>query len=143
MKKYISISLLLTIVLFACNDNEIVEVDESTIIGEWKLTETSFSIGGPEQITNDIENGVVFVFSEDNNFTSTRFEECSTGEYAFNIEENELILNYNCSDFSSSFENENGEIIYGVRFNNSNEFSLSPRTGAICTEGCSSIYTRQ
>ena len=143
MKAYLNIVVLLLSVLIACDDNEIIDVSQEMILDGWKLTETSFSDGGPNQITIDVEDGFEFVFLEDNSFTSTQYEECSTGEYTFNIEENKLFLNYNCSGFPSGSMNENGEIIYNINFINNNQFSLAQITGAICIEGCSSKFTRQ
>lgn len=148
MKKYLKISLLLLFVCVACNDsNENKEVfddiiSKETIFGKWKLTETSFSIGGPEQITRDVEDGTEYVFFEDGSFTSTRYDECSRGEYRINLEENELIVKYTCTDFTPNIVDENGEFVYYIGFKDSNSFTLSPRT-VICTEGCSSLYTRQ
>lgn len=143
MKKYLNIVVVLLLALIACDDNEILDINQEIIFGEWKLTETSFSVGGSDQITRDVEDGFEFVFLEDNSFTSTQYEECSAGEYTFNLEENKLFLNYNCSSFSSNSMNENGEIIYSINFNNNNQFSIARITGAICAEGCSSKFTRE
>lgn len=57
---------LLMITLFGCNENENegekeLVVDESQIIGSWKLVEASISAGGPQYL-QEVENGEVFEF---------------------------------------------------------------------------------
>ncbi len=131
---------LITILLFciACDKSmdEPISADESLIIGKWKQTEAYISSGGP-QYWVDSENGEEIEFFEDGIFSSNRFTECSIG--SFLIEENKLILEYNCNEFNTGLENEEGFITYKLEFY-SDYFILTPTSGPICIEGCSYKY---
>lgn len=133
--KYYLISTLLF--FMACDKtNEPINVDEYLIAGLWQKTEAYISAGGP-QYWIDVENGEEIEFFENGTFISDRFDECNTGNYS--IEDNELFLEYNCIGFNTDFENEEGFITYQLEFY-SDYFILTPTSGPICTEGCSSKY---
>lgn len=107
--------------------------DESVIVGKWKNTEAFISAGGP-QYWVDVENGEYIEFFENGTFSSNRFTECIIGK--FSIEENKLLLEYNCNGFNAESENEEGFITYKLEFY-SDYFILTPTSGPICIEGCS------
>lgn len=133
--KYYLISTLLFFI--ACDKtNEPINVDEYLIAGLWQKTEAYISSGGPQYWIN-VENGEEIEFFENGTFISDRFSECNTGN--FSIEENELFLKYNCIGFNTDIENEKGFITYQLEFY-SDYFILTPTSGPICIEGCSSKY---
>ncbi|ALJ03719.1 hypothetical protein APS56_00495 [Pseudalgibacter alginicilyticus] len=125
-------------IFFACDENmdELIIANETLIAGTWELTEAHISAGGP-QYWIDIENGEEIEFFENGTFTSNRYLECTQG--SFSIDENNLSLKYECDDFSSDSENEDGFITYNLKFY-SHYFILTRTSGAICIEGCSSKY---
>lgn len=126
----------------SCSNSDTTILSENeTIIGKWKLTESSISIGGP-QIKTPVENGAEFIFIDNENFSSTLFSECNKGKYAIDNNLNELILKYDCETFTSIAQNKNREIIYFYSMK-SNYFILSPKSNPICIEGCSYKYERQ
>ncbi|MFI1773795.1 hypothetical protein [Thalassobellus citreus] len=136
--KYYVLPILL--ILIACdNTDEPISVDKYLIAGKWKKTNAYISAGGP-QYWIDVENGEEIEFFENGTFSSNRYNECSIG--AFSIEENKLLLKYNCVEFSTGNENKEGFITYKLDFF-SNYFILTPTSGPICTEGCSSKYQKK
>ena len=134
-KYYIITTLIFFIACDKTTDEPII-ADESLIIGKWKETEAYISAGGP-QYWVDVENGEEIEFFENGTFSSDRFTECITGN--FSIEQNELLLKYNCSGFNTELENEEGFITYKLEFY-SDYFVLTPTSGPICIEGCSYKY---
>lgn len=113
--------------------------ENSDLNGKWKLSEAYISAGGP-QYWVDVENGEEIEFFESGTFNSDRFNECTTG--SFSIEQNELLLEYSCSEFNPISENENGFITYKLEIH-SNYFVLTPTSGPICIEGCSYKYQKK
>ena len=136
--KYYLIATLLFCI--ACDEtmDEPITADESLIVGKWKQTEAYISAGGP-QYWVDVENGEEIEFFKNGTFSSDRFIECSVGN--FSIEENKLLLEYNCMGFSTQSENEEGFITYELEFH-MNYFILTPTSGPICIEGCSYKYQK-
>ncbi|OBQ56416.1 hypothetical protein JJL45_13680 [Tamlana sp. s12] len=138
--KYKYSFLLLLLILINCEkSNEPLISEETLIVGKWELTEAYISAGGP-QYWIDVENGHDINFLENGTFTSSRFTECTTGN--FSINENKLLLKYNCQDFHSESENEQGYITYDLEFY-SDYFIVSPTSGPICNEGCSYKYQKK
>jgi len=131
---------LIAILLFfiACNEtlDEPIPANESLVAGKWKQTEAYISSGGPQYWVN-VDNGEEIEFFNDGTFSSNRFTECTVGN--FSIEENKLLLEYNCNGFNTQSENEEGFITYELEFY-SNYFILTPTSGPICIEGCSYKY---
>lgn len=125
--------------LLSCDSDPVSKVDDSNLIGEWKLTEAFISAGGP-QYWVDVENGTELAFYENNSFSSNRFTECKTGNYV--LIENELRLKYSCEDFKPEFVNEDGNITYALELGR-DYFILTPTSPPFCTEGCSYKYTRR
>ena len=119
---------LLTILLFGCsNDDENIEAEKS-IIGNWKLIEVYDDIGDGSGSWNAVENGYTYGFSENGQFTSTRFSECSTGNYT--IDSNQLTLSFDCD----GIEDPEGRLIENYIFE-SNTVIFVP-TYLNCDEGC-------
>ncbi|AUS06968.1 hypothetical protein [Pseudotamlana carrageenivorans] len=138
--KYKYCFLLLFLILINCaKSNEPIVSNETLIVGKWELTEAYISAGGP-QYWIDVENGHDIDFLENVTFSSSRFTECTTG--TFSIIENKLLLKYNCQDFNSEYENEQGYITYDLEFY-SDYFIVSPTSGPICIEGCSYKYQKK
>jgi len=130
---------LLFMCLLSCESDEDLSLESSNLIGEWVLTESFFSIGGP-LIRTEVENGEELTFFENGTFSSDRFPECATG--TFFVQENILFLDYLCESFESEIENEDGFITFGIELQ-SNSFIATPTSGPICTEGCSVRYERR
>ena len=127
--------------LIACDTTEDypknpIPADESMLVGKWKLTKAYISSGGPRYWV-DIENGDEFEFFENGTFSSNRFSECMNGNFL--IEESDLLLEYNCSEFNTGLEDEEGFITYRLEFF-TDFFMLTPTSGPICIEGCSYKY---
>jgi hypothetical protein len=122
----------------ACNKtvDEPITPDESLMVGKWRQTEAYISSGGP-QYWVDTEHGEEIEFFENGTFSSDRFSECTTG--IFSIEEDKLLLEYNCSGFDTEAENDEGIITYNLELF-SDYFILTPTSGPICIEGCSYKY---
>lgn len=129
---------ILPLILFmACNkSDEPIAVDQYLISRKWQQTKAYISAGGP-QYWIDVENGEEIEFFNNGTFTSDKFSDCLTGN--FSIENNTLYLKYNCTGFHTEAENEDGFITYTIDFY-SDYFILTPTSGPICTEGCSSKY---
>ena len=98
-KYYLIATLLFFIACDKTMDEPLTE-DESLIVGKWKNTEAYISAGGP-QYWVDVENGAEIEFFENGTFSSDRFTECITGN--FSIEENKLLLDYNCICYKTFF----------------------------------------
>lgn len=132
------IASLLMILSFGCdNYDDAGIVSENSIIGSWKLVEAYISSGGPQYWVT-IENGEEFKFLSNGIFSSNKYAECTGGN--FSSEFNKLILNYDCNEFTTGFENSEGAITYEITFE-SNYFLLTP-TSVICIEGCSYKYKK-
>jgi hypothetical protein len=137
IKKF-GVLFLFTIILFGCADTDNnLTLNSESLLGNWKLVETSISSGGP-QYTVAIENGEEFKFSDNGTFTSTKYSACSTG--SFSTASKELILKYGCSTFTTNIENAEGNITYQVTFK-SDYMTLTP-TSVFCSEGCNYIYKK-
>lgn len=134
----IVIALLLVFNGTSCDESDTIALDsENPILGTWKMVEASSSIGGP-QIIQQIEDGEEFIFKADGTFSTTRWQECTTGNFL--ITEDLLTLNYGCEGFKTGAENDRGALTYLIRFG-SDSFILVP-TSVICTDGCSYTYKK-
>jgi hypothetical protein len=122
----------------SCTSDDGDKTIDSELIGTWKMTEAFISSGGP-QYWVDVENGEDFEFFENGMFSSTRFSECTTG--TFSVEQNKLVLQYNCNGFESTSENQDGFITYDLKFE-ADTFIATPTSGPICIEGCSYKYQK-
>ena len=123
---------LLSIILVGCSNNdENIDTDKS-IVGNWKLIEIYIDPGDGSGNWNPVEDGYTYNFSENGEFTSTRFSECSTGEYS--IDSNQLTLEFDCNGFTAGIEEPEGTFIEDYFFE-SNTVIFVP-IYLNCIEGC-------
>ncbi|WP_217900268.1 lipocalin family protein [Lutibacter agarilyticus] len=133
MKKKIilGLSIIFTILLIGC-DNDDSNDNEKSIVGTWQLIEIYSDIGDGKGKWNSIENGYKYEFDSENRFTSDRFSECQSGTYTLN--ENELILDYDCDGFTAGIETPEGTFVERITFE-SDKLIINP-TYLMCVEGC-------
>jgi len=134
MKKLLKLGIIFCIILtiLSCsNEDEKVE-NVNSIVGTWKLIEIYNDPGDGSGSWNSVENGYSYKFAVNGEFTSTRFSECSSGNYSINS--NELTLNFDCDGFTAGIENPEGTFIENYGFE-SNTVILVP-TYLNCDEGC-------
>ncbi|SRR6056297_1444577 len=124
---------------FSCSLDDGDKSVDSELIGKWKMTEAFISSGGP-QYWVDIENGEEFEFFANGLFSSNQFSECTVGIYS--VQQNKLMLKYNCDGFESKAENMDGFITYDLKFE-ADAFIATPTSGPICIEGCSYKYQKK
>lgn len=124
------IASMLVMSLFSCNNDDDINQEQS-LIGTWQLVEVYLSPGGPGSWST-VENGYKYTFLDDGNFSSDRFNECSSGTYL--VESNKLILNYDCDGFTAGIEIPEGIFIEEINFE-SGYLTINP-TYVICIEGC-------
>ena len=72
--------LIFTILLLSCSNDDN-KPQENPLKGTWKLIETYSSDGGSNPQWTSVENGYTYTFNSNGTYSSTRFSECSTGEY--------------------------------------------------------------
>ena len=120
------------ILLSGCSTNDDEKNTDQSILGTQKLIEAYSSSGAGPGEWRTIENGYTYTFSLDGSFTSTRFSECNSGTY--DLDASRLKLDFDCEDFTSVFENEQGLIVEKYRFE-SGQLILTPDY-LNCTEGC-------
>ncbi len=134
MKKLLKlgpISCFILAILGCSNDDENIK-EENSIVGTWKLIEIYNDTGDGSASWDSVENGYTYSFSLNGEFTSTRFSECSTGNYSMNS--NKLTLDFNCDGFTTGIENPEGTFIEDYTFE-STRIILVP-TYLSCDEGC-------
>lgn len=134
--KNLLLSLCMFFSLAACNEDENKEQD-SMVIGSWVLTEIYGSDGG-QGSWNEVENGFVYTFNSNMTFTSTRFSECTYGEYS--VTDNLLTLKFGCEGFDTGIENPPGTFTENMSFEGE-VLILSPDY-MNCDEGCSYKFKR-
>lgn len=134
--KNLLLSLCMIFSLAACNEDDNKE-QYSMVIGSWLLTEIYGSDGG-QGSWNGVENGFVYTFNSDMTFTSTRFSECTYGDYS--VTDNLLTLKFGCEEFDTGIENPPGTFIEAMSFEGE-ALILSP-TYMNCDEGCSYKFKR-
>jgi hypothetical protein len=95
MKKMINIAILLFF-LIGCKE-EVLEQDENSIYGTWKLIEV-FSGPPSGDGWNQIENGYTYEILSSGEFNSSKYDECSTG--TFSVSDQTIFFNYDCENFN-------------------------------------------
>lgn len=103
-----------------------------SLIGTWKLIEVYNNPGYGPGSWNSVENGYTYTFYTFGQFTSTRFSECSSGNYA--VTSDEVALNFGCDGFTTGIESPAGTFIEQLTFE-SNTVIFNP-TYLSCAEGC-------
>lgn len=134
------IYLFISTIAFSCtSENGPIAIDNSDLVGKWKLTEAFISAGGP-QFWAAVEDGEELIFFANGTFTSSRFPECASG--VFFVDATQLMLDYNCEGFVSESENEEGFITFDLDYQR-NQFIATPTSGPMCIEGCSYKYQKE
>jgi len=130
------IALILAISLFTFNctqnNNNFKNSEDKKLFGTWKLVEVYSNTGADSGVWNTVENGYTYTFLSNSQFSSERFLECENG--MFSLENNELILDFECDDFTAGIESPQGTFVEEITFE-SNSFILIP-TYLNCIEGC-------
>ncbi len=86
----------LFLVLPSCDSEEHNMYEVDRIVGSWKLVEIySENASGEGQWTPAV-NSYSYTFNENGTFTSTRFSQCTTGNYS--VYSGELALDFECSN---------------------------------------------
>ena len=127
--------LILSLLLLSCSSKP--ETSSTPLNGKWQLTQALISSGGTAEWTR-VENGTIYQFNEEGNFSSDQFPDCSEGEYT--LKSGELKLSYTCEGFETSIENEDGWITYKIRYEG-DYLQLTP-SSIICTEACTYRFTK-
>ena len=130
MKNLILIAVLFTS-LSGCtnNENESRQIQESSIIGTWKLIEKYGSDGGSDPQWNTVEDGYVYTFKNNDIIISNRFN-CN-GSYTLSSS-NQVTITFDCSD--SQFN-----LVYDYTFENR---KLILTNLSNCDEGCGEKYEK-
>jgi len=129
----LSLLMILSLVFFtSCNNDDENIKEENSIVGTWRLIEIYNDPGDGSGSWNSVDNGYLYNFSENGQFTSTRFSECSSGSYSMNS--TELTLDFDCDGFTTGIEAPEGTFIENYTFE-SNTIILVP-TYLSCIEGC-------
>ncbi|MDB9874548.1 hypothetical protein OAC97_04760 [Flavobacteriaceae bacterium] len=132
--KTIYLILIAIVSLTSCieDENQLRSEDDLKIQGQWQLIEVYESNGGNINQWNSVENGYLYTFNTDGTFTSSRFTECSTGNYS--LTDTLLTIDYDCPNFNTGIESPAGTFVESYSFEN-NELILVP-TYMTCDEGC-------
>lgn len=124
--------LIMIVLISSCSKNETIE-QEDELKGTWKLIERYGSDAGNISQWHPVENGYTYTFNSNGTYSSTRFSECSTGDYTFTA--STLTLAYDCENFNTGIENSPEAFIENYVFEN-RKIILTP-TYLNCDEGCS------
>ncbi len=116
--------------LLSCSKDE--AKNENTLIGTWQLVETIIIDQELNPVWVPVEAGYTYTFYENGRFNSSRFIECSTGNYSTGS--GLLILNYDCEGFTTEIESPAGTFKEMLKFE-SDQMILTP-TYLSCIEGC-------
>ncbi|MBE8725910.1 lipocalin family protein [Flavobacterium hungaricum] len=108
MKKIILLLFVIILQLSCSNDREN-GTKENGIVGTWKLSEGYVGDGTVNTKWIAINNGYTYTFKNDGTFTSTRFNDCQSGNYT--LETNLLTLDFDCAGFTTGIENTPGTFI--------------------------------
>lgn len=114
------------------NENQLRNDNDRKIIGQWQLIEVYESNGGSINQWNSVDNGYLYTFNINGTFTSSRFSECSTGNYS--ITDNLLTLDYDCLNFDTGIESPAGTFVESYNFEN--DVLILVPTYMTCDEGC-------
>ena len=101
--------IILVVSFISCSiDNEEGKV-ENSLIGTWQLVQAfEYSEAGPGN-WNQVEDGYTYTFSQNGDFYSTRFEECTSG--TFSTDSNLLTMEYGCNGFATGIEDPEGVFV--------------------------------
>jgi hypothetical protein len=106
MFRNIIFSIILVFPFISCSIENEEEKVESSLIGTWQLVQTfEYTEAGPGNWIG-VEDGYTYTFSQNGEFYSTRFEECTSG--MFSIDSNLLTMEYGCNEFATGIEDPEG-----------------------------------
>ena len=129
----LSLLMILSLAFFtSCNNDDENTGEDNSIVGTWKLIEIYNDPGDGAGSWNSVDNGYLYKFFENGQFTSTRFSECSSGSYSMNS--TELTLDFDCDGFTTGIEDPEGTFVENYTFE-SNRIIFVP-TYLNCIEGC-------
>ena len=119
--------------LMQCQNDDIpfddIPVDDTSLVGEWLLTESYVSPGGTAE-WKKVEEGYRYFFDEFGNYERTDFSRKILDIGAYKIKEEELYLYF-------ITEGQKDTLGYWADFNDSkSRLTLSPSYPSICIEGC-------
>jgi hypothetical protein len=131
--KYITTLILLSLLILSCSDNEteVIYSRDGTITGNWKVIQV-FVPDIPAGAWGDITDNITYTFNADLTFSTNLYQECTTGTYSMANEE--LILDFDCPDFTAGIESPPGVFKEAIRFENG--FLYFRPTYLLCIEGC-------
>ena len=130
--KQILILFSLTIGLTGCSKESKTNNIDSQLTGNWKLVEV-FGEEGAGGTWASVEDGYTYTFKSNGSFESTRFDDCTLGNFIFE-DDNILSLNFSCEDFTTGLENQEGKLVENAVIE-SNFLILTP-IYLNCAEGC-------
>lgn len=129
----------LVMIFGSCQQNDSdAAMDPSALEGRWKLTAAHISSGGPMYWV-EVEDGEELHFYANGKFTSNRYPDCPQG--TFNLQGQDLVLDFRCPELDQLTEHENKPFPYQVRFEK--DVILLTPTNPICIEGCEYKYVLQ
>ncbi|MDN3594743.1 hypothetical protein [Zunongwangia endophytica] len=153
MKTYLLGLLIIFLSLSSCSSDEeekleglpVSAIDQSHIVGKWKLIEEKVSSGGEASWTS-VSDGYTIEFLEDGTFEGG-FADCNTGNYSLVYHPDDsdikmLVLSFDCA-INEDISQEN--VAYRAMDNINTDYIIyyptykSPR----CTEGCIYKLKRQ
>jgi len=132
------IVLLCSLALFGCEKSNDLS-QENTFIGTWQLVESLIDIGDGSGDWMSVDDGYEYVFTSDNEFTTNRFSECTSGTYSINM--NQITLDFGCEGFSKGIESPEGTFIEQYSFD-SDDLILRP-TYVTCVEECGNKFRKR
>ena len=120
-----------------CSENSETTSNEDTLTGKWMLVETYVTYGANGEWIGDFmpapeELIYSYTLNNDGTFTSTKFEDCQSGNYTFSS--SEIIFDFECEGFTAGIENPPGTFKENYTFDNRN-LILTPQY-LLCVEGC-------
>lgn len=127
---FVAISLLF---LMQCQNDDTefdnTPVDDTSLVGEWLLTESYVSPGGATE-WQDVDEGYRYIFDEFGNYERTNFDKETLNTGSYEIIAPELYLYF-------ITEGEKDTLGFTADFNSSKtSLTLSPSYPGICIEGC-------
>ena len=134
MKNPISFTLIgfLSLIFSGCSTDDNKMEEENFLLGSWQLVQAYSNPGAGAGEWNYVEDGYIYSFSETGEFSSTRFQDCTTG--SFTSEFSLLVLDFGCDGFSAGIEDPEG--VFVEKYNFEGQFLVLTPTYLSCDEGC-------
>ncbi|MFC6860346.1 lipocalin family protein [Zunongwangia atlantica] len=120
------------LILPSCDNEEREMYEVDRIVGSWKLVEVySVDASGHGEWT-PAEYSYSYNFNEDGTFTSTRFSQCTTGNYS--IYTDELALDFECTSTGMGIASASSTYIEEFDYEGNNVIFIP--TYPACDQGC-------